>query len=67
MDFHQIIQFSEIESRPGVVFINLMSHIDFNVYEYIQSSVDLNIQFVQDLPSVRVVAHERQMTSKGRS
>ena len=59
MNFNQIIEFSEIEGRPGVVFINLLSHIDFNVYEYLKSSVDLNLEFIQDLPSIGVVSRER--------
>lgn len=43
MKFDQIIEFSEVKERPGVIFVNILSGIDFNVYQYFQNSVDLNL------------------------
>ena len=57
MFFNQVIEFSEVEDRPGVVFLNLFSQIDFNVYQYLQNSMEMNLQFVEEVGSIVVLCH----------
>jgi hypothetical protein len=59
MTFNQIVEFSEVEGRPGVVFVNVLSHIDFNVYQLLSNTIDLNLQFNEEISSIGVLCHER--------
>lgn len=66
MNFNQIVELSEVEGRPGVVFLNLLSQIDFNVYSYLQNTLDMHLQFVEELGSISVLCHERLMMPKNK-
>lgn len=57
MNFNQIVELSEVEGRPEVVFLNLFSQIDFNVYSYLQNTLDMHLQFVEELGSISVLCH----------
>lgn len=46
MLFNQTLELSEVKSRPGDIYLNVTSEIDFNFYQYFQSSIEMNLKFL---------------------
>ena len=43
------------------MFVNVVSQIDFNVYEYLSSSVDKTLEFLAEISSITLVSRERDL------
>ena len=59
MSFNQTLELSEVKSRPGDIYLNLTSEIDFNFYQYFQSSIEMNLKFLEEINSISTLCHER--------
>ena len=57
---NQIIQFCRIEENNNV-FINLHSKMDFNVFEYLNNSLDKSLAFLGEIGSINLLSRERDL------
>ena len=49
------------------MYINLTSEIDFNYYQMMQSSLELNLKFLEEVNSISVLCQEREMMKSNKS